>query len=88
MTAFPPPLRAGSMKRVILIGTAGVDPKFIRGVGIDDIAAYGMTKVAQHIAAVKWSVKLQPEGFTIVTISPGLVDTLSETGKYLETCAF
>ena len=76
------------MKHIIVISSAGVDPKFIRGVGIGDMAAYGMTKAAQHIAAVKLSVKLQPEGFTIVTISPGLVDTLSETGKYLETCAF
>ena len=39
------------------------------------MAAYGMTKAAQHIAAVKWSVKLQQEGFTVITLSPGMVDT-------------
>ena len=86
--AFLPLLRAGSTKRVIVIGTAGSLPLFIRNVGMSNMVAYSMTKAAQHIAAVKWSVKLQPEGFTIVTISPGLVDTLSETGKCLETCAF
>ena len=76
MNAFLPLLRAGSTKHIVLVGSASIDPKFIRGVGIGDMVAYGMTKAAQHIAAVKWSVKLQPEGFTVITMSPGVVDTL------------
>ena len=79
MTAFLPLLRAGNTKRVVVIGTGGVVPGFIRGVGMDNMAAYGMSKAAQLIAAVKWSVKLQPEGFTVVTISPGMIDTLDES---------
>ena len=79
MQAFLPLLRAGSTKRVIVIGTAGSLPLFIRNVGMSNMVAYSMTKAAQHIAAVKWSVKLQPEGFTIVTISPGMIDTLDES---------
>ena len=39
------------------------------------MTAYGMTKAASLVAATKWAVKLAPEGFTVITLSPGLVDT-------------
>ena len=63
-----------------MVGTAGVDPKFILGVEIGDMAAYGMTKAAALVATVKFAINLASEGFTIVTISPGLVDTSGTVG--------
>ena len=45
------------------------------------MAAYGMTKAAALIAATKWAVKLQDEGFIVVSVSPGLVDTSGTIGE-------
>ena len=35
-----------------------------------------MTKAAAWIATVKWALKLKDEGFVVVSLSPGLVDTM------------
>ena len=78
VTAFLPLLRAGRTKKIVVIGSAAGDSKFVRTFGLGDMAAYGMTKAAALIATTKWAVKLQDEGFVVVTMSPGLVDT-SET---------
>ena len=48
------------------------------------MAAYGMTKAAALVATVKFAVNLAPEGFTVVTISPGLVDTSETVGDTRE----
>ena len=81
ITAFLPLLRAGSTKKIVVVSTAGADPGFVRKAAIADMAAYGMTKAAALIAATKWAVKLQDEGFIVVSVSPGLVDTAGTMGE-------
>ncbi|KAI0753745.1 hypothetical protein C8Q74DRAFT_1306713 [Fomes fomentarius] len=39
------------------------------------MSAYHMTKAAALIATTKWALKLRDEGFVVVSLSPGLVDT-------------
>ena len=34
-----------------------------------------MTKAAAHVAATKWALHLKDEGFVVITLSPGMVDT-------------
>ena len=82
ISAFLPLLRAGSTKKVVVVSTAGADPGFVRKAGIADMAAYGMTKAAALVAATKWAVKLQGEGFVVVSVSPGLVDTTGTIGEH------
>ena len=43
--------------------------------------AYSMTKAAALIATTKWAVLLAPEGFVVVAVSPGLVDTSDTVGE-------
>ena len=43
--------------------------------------AYSMTKAAALIATTKWAIKLKDEGFIVVSVSPGLVDTAGTMGE-------
>ena len=82
ITAFLPLLRAGSTKKIVVVSTAGADPGFVRKVADASAAAYGITKAAALMAATKWAVKLQGEGFVVVSVSPGLVDTTGTIGEH------
>ena len=56
----------------------------VRMTGNIDMLAYCMTKSAAYLATTKWALKLAPEGFVVVSLSPGLVDvsdTMSEHGE-------
>ncbi|KAI0646046.1 NAD-P-binding protein [Trametes meyenii] len=81
ITAFLPLLRAGSAKKIIVIGSGGGDPHFVQVSGIADMAAYGTTKAAQVLVTTKWALKLKDEGFVVITLSPGLVDTTQTFGE-------
>ncbi|KAH9916612.1 NAD-P-binding protein [Epithele typhae] len=78
--AFLPLLRASTTKKIVVISTAAVDPKFVRAIRSDRLVAYGMTKSAALIATTKWAVKLADEGFSVVSLSPGVVDVSSSMG--------
>ena len=75
VSAFLPLLRARPTKKIIVIGAAGADLKCIRSGGMADLVAYSMTKAAAHVAATKWALHLKDEGFVVITLSPGMVDT-------------
>lgn len=45
------------------------------------MSAYGMTKAAALIATTKWAVKLKDDGFVVISLSPGLVDTTGTMGE-------
>ncbi|KAI0794316.1 NAD-P-binding protein [Fomes fomentarius] len=83
ISAFLPLLRASSasLKKIVVIGTGGADYQAVLGWGIADMSAYGMTKAAALIATTKWAVKLKDEGFVVITLSPGLVDTTGTIGE-------
>ncbi|KAH9916609.1 uncharacterized protein BXZ73DRAFT_81056 [Epithele typhae] len=58
-------------KRIVAMSSAVVDPKFIRAAQAKDSVAYGMTKSAELIAATKWALHLEGEGFVVILLSPG-----------------
>ncbi|KAI0674060.1 NAD-P-binding protein [Trametes maxima] len=84
INAFLPLLRAGTAKKIIVIGSGAGDPQFNLATGMADVAAYGVTKAAQVLATTKWALKLKGEGFVVVTLSPGLVDTSETLGDASE----
>ncbi|EJF62199.1 NAD(P)-binding protein [Dichomitus squalens LYAD-421 SS1] len=75
--AFLPLLRASSTKKIVVIGTAGALPEFARFIGVSGTAAYTMTKAAGLLATTKYAVQLKGEGFVVVSLNPGLVNTLA-----------
>ncbi len=84
INAFLPLLRAGSTKRVVVISTGGADVPTVRKQGIAYMAAYHITKTAAVMATAKWALTLQDEGFVVVSLNPGLVDTTGTKGEYGE----
>ena len=82
IAAFLPLLRASTAptKKIVVINTPGADTKFTRIAGAGDMAAYGITKAATLMATTKYAVKLQDEGFVVITIAPGMVDTSATAG--------
>ncbi|KAH9894847.1 NAD-P-binding protein [Cubamyces lactineus] len=81
ISAFVSLLRAGDAKKIIVISTGGADPKTVFHAGIGDMAAYGTTKAAAVMIATKWAYKLKDDGFVIVSLAPGLVDTTGTIGE-------
>ncbi|KAI0674048.1 NAD-P-binding protein [Trametes maxima] len=75
INAFLPLLRAGPTKKVIVLGSGGGSRQFVQASGVADMAAYGTTKAAQVLATTKWALNLKDEGFVVITLSPGVVDT-------------
>ncbi|KAM5539650.1 hypothetical protein V8D89_006759 [Ganoderma adspersum] len=79
ITAFLPLLRASTTKKIIVIGSSGGDPKTILSIGLANLCAYGMTKAAAIVATTKFAMQLKHEGFVVVTLDPGLVNTSGTT---------
>ncbi|KAI0349485.1 NAD-P-binding protein [Trametes cingulata] len=75
VSAFLPLLKRGATKKIVVIGTAGASVKLALVAGSADVAAYSVTKLAGLMVATKYAVGLKSEGFTVVTIHPGVVDT-------------
>ncbi|KAI0778933.1 hypothetical protein BD413DRAFT_465060 [Trametes elegans] len=84
--AFLPLLRAAPTKRIVVIGSGGGDHKFVYDAGIASMGAYGASKGAAVVLTAKWAAKLKDEGFVVVTLSPGLVDTTGELSVIVLAC--
>jgi len=73
--AFLPLLRKGKHKKIIDISSAIGDTEFTKITEFEYFAPYGISKAALNFVVQKYAVELSPEGFTVLAISPGLVDT-------------
>ncbi|RDX43158.1 NAD(P)-binding protein [Lentinus brumalis] len=82
IAAFLPLLRAGPTKKIVVISTAGADPKTVRASGFAGGPGYAVSKAAGLLATIKWALKLQDEGFVVVAVNPGLVDSSGTSGEY------
>ncbi len=81
IAAFLPLLRAGPTKKIVVISTAGADPKTVRASGFAGGPGYAVSKAAGLLATIKWALKLQDEGFVVVAVNPGLVDSSGTSGE-------
>ncbi|KAI0674068.1 NAD-P-binding protein [Trametes maxima] len=89
--AFLPLLRAGSAKKIIVIGSEAGRTDAVTALGLKNLAAYSLTKGAAEMAALKWALTLAHEGFTVITLHPGAVDvskTTSEADRAVAAPAF
>ncbi|KAH9915941.1 NAD-P-binding protein [Epithele typhae] len=80
--AFLPLLRASptGAKKIAVISTEGGKYDVIRDMKIAAMPSYHLSKSVQVMAALKWSVLLAPECFTLAVLTPGLVDTSGTKG--------
>ncbi|TFK80787.1 NAD-P-binding protein [Polyporus arcularius HHB13444] len=87
VAAFLPLLRAGNAKRVVLLEPGNADPKTVRAYGLAGMAAHHVTKASSLMVMTKWAVKLQDEGFVVVALNPGIVDTTGTIGEHGDPAA-
>ncbi|EJD36357.1 NAD(P)-binding protein [Auricularia subglabra TFB-10046 SS5] len=73
--AFLPVLKNGHTKKVLSLSTGLADPAAVLGIGHKYAVAYSITKVGIEMANIKYAAKYKDEGFTFLTISPGIVKT-------------
>ncbi|KAJ6557818.1 NAD(P)-binding protein [Mycena capillaripes] len=73
---FLPLLHAGTTKKVITISTGAAD--LATATGSSGQAGYSISKAALNMAMAKFAAALKQEGFVVLSISPGLVDTATE----------
>ncbi|KAI0674070.1 NAD-P-binding protein [Trametes maxima] len=79
--AFLPLLRAGSAKRIIVIGAEVGRTATVAALRLANMTAYCITKASGEMATLKWALTLADEGFTVITMHPGAVDVSETTSK-------
>ena len=81
--AFLPLLRKGTAKVIVGISSGAGSTEFVISSGSGSNVPYGISKAALNMAIAKIAAALKPEGFTVVSLSPGCVDNWSnDPGKY------
>ncbi|KZT65898.1 NAD(P)-binding protein [Daedalea quercina L-15889] len=75
VNAFLPLLRSGTNKKIIFMGGDAIRHDFIFKTQFTEMSCLSITKFGQKMTALKYAVQLKDEGFTVVTVSPGWVDT-------------
>ncbi|KAH9932716.1 uncharacterized protein BXZ73DRAFT_46834 [Epithele typhae] len=72
-------------KQILAISSALADIDFVREIELGMDIAYAASKAALNMVATQFAVVLKPEGFTVLSISPGYVNTFTEDPS---TCRF
>ncbi|KAI0655702.1 NAD-P-binding protein [Cubamyces menziesii] len=75
-----PLLRRDTEKKIVVLNTEGASPTLTLRSGAADVAAYCTTKAATAMITVKYAASLTREGFVVVSMAPGLVDTSATAG--------
>ncbi|CDO69945.1 hypothetical protein BN946_scf184836.g19 [Trametes cinnabarina] len=85
IAAFLPLLRRGTDKKIVVLNTEGASVSLTLRSRVADVAAYCTTKSAAAMVAAKYAAALGKEGFVVVSMAPGVVDTSSTSAD--ETAA-
>ncbi|KIJ23180.1 hypothetical protein M422DRAFT_196239 [Sphaerobolus stellatus SS14] len=88
---FLPLLRKGSLKKIVTISSLGGEREFVVKSKVTGMSAYGASKAAVNMVVTKLALELEPEGFVVIALSPGLADTtgtLPQKRKHLITPCF
>ena len=76
INAFLPLLRAGKTKRILIVTSSMGSPEFARTTQYVEAPCYSISKSALNMVIVKFAAALKDEGFVVLGVSPGLVNTL------------
>lgn len=83
ISAFLPLLRASTapLKKIVVMSTGGANFQTVLRSSNKDMVSYCVTKAAGLMATTKWALKLKDEGFVVVSLNPGMVDTTDTFGE-------
>ncbi|PCH37030.1 NAD(P)-binding protein [Wolfiporia cocos MD-104 SS10] len=81
INSFLPLLRQGATKKIVVMSMGGAERDVVWRTRLAGMCAYGVSKAGTNMVATKYSVQLEREGFTVVTVSPGMVDTSATTAR-------
>ena len=84
VAAFTALLRAGSAKKIVVLEPGNADPKIVRAYGVPGMAAHHITKASSLMVVTEWAVELKDEGFVVVALNPGIVNTTGTLGEHGE----
>lgn len=84
INAFLPLLRAGDMKKCILITSTVGTPKFTAFANYSYAPGYNMSKAALNLACAKYAAQYKSEGIVFLCITPGLVKTIPDLKRKLQ----
>lgn len=83
--AFLPLLRKSTPRKIAIISTSLGERDFVWKARISEMAAYSVTKSAEHMVMAKYAASLEAEGFIVAAVNPGGVD-VSGTAKAPREC--
>jgi len=75
INAFLPLLRAGEMKKCIIISSGMGSVRFVLNNNMTFAPGYSVSKAALNLAVAKLAVQYKEDGVVFLSISPGLVKT-------------
>ncbi|KAJ7508503.1 hypothetical protein B0H11DRAFT_1965373 [Mycena galericulata] len=75
INAFLPLLRKGEVKKVIALSSGMGDLDLTLASEVSALGPYSISKAALNMVVAKYAAQLKGEGFTVLAISPGLVNT-------------
>ncbi|KAF2730489.1 NAD(P)-binding protein [Polyplosphaeria fusca] len=78
INAFLPLVRAGNVKKVVVLGSGLGDYDSTFKWDIEFGVPYSMSKAAVNLLIAKYGAELKGEGFTFLSLSPGMVMTRAE----------
>ncbi|KAI0640957.1 NAD-P-binding protein [Trametes meyenii] len=88
ITAFLPLLRKGATKKIVTISSEAASLGSTLRNSMAPGVAYGTTKAATVMVATKYAVALKDEGFIVISLDPGVVDTAATATSLPEGFTF
>ena len=66
------------MKKIITISSGAGSAEFVVKSGSATNVAYAVSKAALNMVVAEFAAALESEGFTVLALSPGVVNTLTD----------
>jgi NAD(P)-dependent dehydrogenase (short-subunit alcohol dehydrogenase family) len=86
INAFLPLVRKSNIKKIIVITTGLADRDMTEKSTISFWLIYSSMKAALNMVVAKYAVELKSEGFKLLALSPGLVDTTADKPAIQREC--
>lgn len=77
INVFLPLVKAGAVKKVVVISSGMADPDLVNGGGIFNSAPYTISKAAANMVVFKYNARYKDKGVLFFALSPGVVKTWS-----------
>ncbi|KAH9932702.1 NAD(P)-binding protein [Epithele typhae] len=83
--AFLPLLRKGGPKKILFVASTAGDMDFAVANDFANNCQYTASKSAMNMIAAQFAIALKSEGFVVLAINPGMVNTMAEDPNDFQT---